>query len=332
MVLGLALSFLSGILDGSTVLPLHFVKKWRWENIWLVFCASEMILVPFITAAIALPEPLAVYASVPAKVLLTTIAFGVAFGVGNILFGLGVTRIGMGLGNAVVVSFTAVNGSLIPLIFLHPDKLGTPAGRLMFGALAVLVAGIVLCSVAARRRKEERALLLRERPNLVTGLLVCVAAGFFSPCVNFAFAFGQPLSAAAVAHGASDVGSGIAVLVPTLLGAFTLSIIYCGYLLSRNRTWGDFLIADTKGHWVSGFLMGCFNGGAFVVYGMATARMGSMGTVVGWPVYMATIILTANFWGWLRGEWRGCDRRTYVQLFVGVALILFAIYLVSRVQ
>ena len=78
--------------------------------------------------------------------------------------------------------------------------------------------------------------------------------------------------------------------------------------------------------------MGCFNGGAFVVYGMATARMGSMGTVVGWPVYMATIILTANFWGWLRGEWRGCDRRTYMELLVGVVLILFAIYLVSRVQ
>src|SRR5690606_7328830 len=140
------------------------------------------------------------------------------------------TRVGMGLGNAVVVSLTAVNGSLIPLIFLHTEKIATPAGRLLFVALGVLVAGIVLCSMAARRRKEEKALLQRERPNLVTGLLVCTAAGFFSPCINFAFAFGQPLSAAAVAHGAGDVGSGVAVLVPTLLGAFTLSILYCSHV------------------------------------------------------------------------------------------------------
>jgi L-rhamnose-H+ transport protein len=332
MLVGLALSVLSGILDGSTVLPMHFVRKWRWENIWLVFCGSEMILVPLLTAALVLPEARAVYESVPSGIVLTTVLFGLMFGLGNLLFGLGVTRVGIGLGNAIVVSLCAVNGSLIPFIFLSPEKLGTPAGKLLFVALGIMVAGILLCSSAARRRKEEKALLAQQKPNMVSGILICIASGFFSPCLNFAFAFGAPLSQAAVKHGAGAVGSGLAVLVPALIGAFTVSVACCAYVLTRNRTWSDFLLPDTGSSWFCGFLMGCFNGGAFIVFGIATAHMGTLGPVVGWPVYMAMIVVTANTWGWIRGEWRGCDRVTYAQLFAGIALIIAAICLVSRIQ
>lgn len=332
MLLGLTLSILSGLLDGSTVLPMHFVRKWRWESIWLVFCASEMILVPVLAALVALPEIGAVYSAAPRSVLLTTVAFGIAFGVGNLLFGLGVTRVGMGFGNAIVVSLAAVNGSLIPFAFFNAEKLGTPACNLLLTALAVMVVGIVLCSLAAGRRKEEKALLALQKPNRTTGIILCIASGFFSPCINFAFAFGQPLSAAAIDHGAGGVGAGLAVLVPTLAGAFTLSLACCAYVLTRNRTWSDFLVPGTRTSWLCGLLMGCFNGGAFIVYGIATSHMGSLGPVVGWPVYMATIILTANLWAWLRGEWLGCDRGTYGQLAAGICLIIIAIYLVSRVQ
>jgi L-rhamnose-H+ transport protein len=332
MYIGLGLSVLAGVLDGSTALSMHFVTKWRWENIWLVFCTSMMILIPFVVGALTIPDIFGFYASAQTEIVLSTFRFGLLFGIGILLFGLGITRVGMGLGNAIVVSFTAVNGSLIPLIFLHPDKLGTRSSDLIFTALAILVVGITLCSLAARRRKEEKPLLALQKPNLILGIIICASAGFFSPCINLAFAFGQPLSAAAVAAGAGEVGSGMAVLIPALLGSFATCLACCGYLLTRNRTWLDFALPGTKSHWFYGFVMGCCNGGAFVVYGVATAFMGSMGTVVGWPVYMGLIILTANFWGLVRGEWRGSDTRTYWQLAIGVMLILIAVYIVSHVQ
>ena len=35
--------------------------------------------------------------------------------------------------------------------------------------------------------------------------------------------------------------------------------------------------------------------------------MGSLGTVVGWPLFMSLIVITASIWGVLTGEWRGID-------------------------
>jgi len=68
------------------------------------------------------------------------------------------------------------------------------------------------------------------------------------------------------------------------------------------------------------------------VYGIATIYMGPIGPVLGWPVYMAMVIVTANFWGWVRGEWRGSDRKTYAYLFCGIVTIIIAIYIVSLGQ
>lgn len=332
MFTGLALAIASGILDGSTALPMHFVRRWRWESLWLVFCVFEMLVVPWIAAFAILSAPLQLYVSAPDATLITVLILGMGFGVGNLLFGLGITRVGMGLGNAVIVSVTAVTGALVPLIILHPQKLGTRDGDLLLIALAVLVAGIVLCTLAARGRKAEKPLLATVKPNLVTGLIICIVAGLFSPCVNFAFAFGQPLADAALHAGAAPVGTSLAILLPMLFGAFIVSGAYCLYLLTRNGTWADYRLAHTGSHWIAGFLMGCCNGGAFLVYGVATGFLGSMGPVVGWPIYMAMIILTSNIWGWIRGEWRGSSSGTYVRLLSGMTLTVFAIYLVSRVQ
>jgi L-rhamnose-H+ transport protein len=332
MLLGLALAAVSGVFDGSTALPLHFVKRWRWENVWLVFSLFGMILVPWLVASFVLPNPLTIYASAPRNALIAILCFGAGWGIGSILFGLGVTRVGMGLGNAVVISVTAVNGALLPLVIFHPAKLGTFEGNLVFFALGLLVVGIILCSLAARRRKEEKPLLLREKTDMFLGLIICIVSGVFSPCVNFAFAFGYPVSEAALKSGTGELGASVAVLVLMLSGSFVVSAGYCIYLLNRNHTWNDFFLPGSASQWFCGFLMGSAQQSAFLIYGVATVYMGSIGPVVGWPVYMAMIILTANFWGWIRGEWRGSDQRTYLYLFCGIVLIVLPIYLVSLVQ
>ncbi len=78
--------------------------------------------------------------------------------------------------------------------------------------------------------------------------------------------------------------------------------------------------------------MGLASIGSFLVYGIAVIWMGSIGPVLGFPVYMAMIIVTANFWGLWRGEWRGSDRRTYTYLLSGILIIVTAIYWVSLGQ
>jgi L-rhamnose-H+ transport protein len=264
--------------------------------------------------------------------LWAALGFGAGWGIGSILFGIGITLVGMSLGYALVVSLTAVNGALIPLIVLHPEKLNTFQGKIIFLALGILLVGIFFCSLAARRRKNEKPLLVRERTHLLIGLLTCLTAGFFSPMLNLAFAFGAPVSLTALSLGAGEIGASVALLNLALFAGFVPSAGYTIYLLNRNGTWKEFFQTNSASHWFYGFMMGLPSMGAFLVYGIANIRMGSMGPVLGWPIYMAMVIFTANFWGLIRGEWQGSDQKTYIQLFSGILITILAIYIVSLGQ
>jgi L-rhamnose-H+ transport protein len=332
ILLGLALAVFSGTLDGSMAFPMQFATRWRWENIWLVYSIFGMVLLPWLVAFVTLSNALKIYERTPSQALWAAFVFGAGWGIGSLLFGTGITLVGMSLGYALVVSLTAVNGALVPLIVLNPEKLGTFQGKMIFLALAVLLVGITLCSLAARRRKDEKPLLARERTHFLFGLLTCICAGFFSPMLNLAFAFGAPISQTALAQGAGEMGASIALLNLTLFAGFLPSVAYTVYLLSKNRSWKEFRRADSVSHWFYGFMMGLPSLAAFLVYGISTIHMGSIGPVLGWPVYMAMVIVTANFWGLLRGEWRGSDRKTYLFLFSGILIMIAAIYIVSLGQ
>ena len=329
---GLGLAILSGTLDGSMALPMQFASRWRWENIWLVYSIFGMVLIPWGVASITCSNALLIYEQSPNEALWAAFGFGAGWGIGSLLFGTGITLVGMSLGYALVVSLTAVNGALIPLIVLNPEKLGTFQGKMIFLALGVLLVGISLCSLAARRRKSEKPLLARERTRFGLGLLACISAGFFSPMLNFAFAFGAPVSQTALSLGASKMGASIALLNLTMFAGFVPSAAYCIYLLNKNGTWNEFFLANTASHWFYGFMMGLPSLGAFLVYGIATIYLGAIGPVLGWPVYMGMVIVTANIWGFARGEWRGSDLKTYVYLCCGVFAIIMAVYIVSLGQ
>ena len=89
---------------------------------------------------------------------------------------------------------------------------------------------------------------------------------------------------------------------------------------------------EVESHWFYGFMMGLPSLGACLAYGIAILYLSAIDPVVGWPVYMAMVIVTANIWGWVRGEWRGSDLKTYVYLCSGISAIISAVYIVSLGQ
>jgi L-rhamnose-H+ transport protein len=62
---GLALTCIAGLLAGNFMLPMKFVKRWAWENTWLVFTIVSLLLLPFALARIILGDVFAVYSSLP---------------------------------------------------------------------------------------------------------------------------------------------------------------------------------------------------------------------------------------------------------------------------
>jgi L-rhamnose-H+ transport protein len=55
-------------------------------------------------------------------------------------------------------------------------------------------------------------------------------------------------------------------------------------------------------------------------YGIGATNMGSLGPVIGWPVYVSSLLLGNSFWGWCTGEWRGAPGRAVVAMLSGIAL------------
>ena len=65
--------------------------------------------------------------------------------------------------------------------------------------------------------------------------------------------------------------------------------------------------------------------GSNFVYGAGARGLGSLGLVLGWPIFMAAIVLTANAWGLFTGEWRGSGRASAAWAVAGNFLLIVGI-------
>jgi L-rhamnose-H+ transport protein len=121
----IVLVMLGGILNGSFAAPLKQMTGWRWENTWLVYAVAGLVIIPWAIAFATVPHLASVYQGSSWSSLIRVALFGFAWGIGSTLFGLGISRVGMALGFAIVLGITACFGSLLPLAVLHPDEMQT---------------------------------------------------------------------------------------------------------------------------------------------------------------------------------------------------------------
>jgi hypothetical protein len=68
------------------------------------------------------------------------------------------------------------------------------------------------------------------------------------------------------------------------------------------------------------------------LYGIATTQLGELGVVVGWPVFMSLIVVTAGILGMLTGEWEHSGTRPVALQMVGMLLLVLAVVTLSRAQ
>src|SRR5580692_7619152 len=147
---GIGVVTLAGILQGSFAAPMKRMSGWQWENSWLLFALSGLIVFPWIINFATVPNVTSVYSGATLSTLAKVFVFGLLWGVGATLFGLGISRVGMALGFALVLGITASFGSLFPLAILHPEQLLAKRGLgLIFGTV-VMVVGLVFLALAGR--------------------------------------------------------------------------------------------------------------------------------------------------------------------------------------
>lgn len=168
--------FLAGIFQGTFILTMTLVKQWKWENTWLVFSFFGMIVLNLVMAGIFIHELFGIYTTIPFRDLFLLALFGLGWGVGAVLFGISVDKLGMALGYPVIMGLIASTGALLPLFKLHTGDILKPSGLLVIFGVVTAVAGIILCSGAANLKEGGGTERIRNE-HLTGGLIVAVAAG-----------------------------------------------------------------------------------------------------------------------------------------------------------
>jgi L-rhamnose-H+ transport protein len=306
--------------------PLRYVRRWQWENAWLIFSVVSLVIIPAALAALTVPDTWSFYRSLTWREFSTPLLFGLGWGIAQVLFGIAVIELGMALAFAIVVGMGSLLGTIVPLAVQHQEVLRTPYGAKLGVGMFLMLAGIVVLSLAGMRRDAVRVItpgsVYAPTASYRSGLTVAIVSGLLAAMLNYALAFGRAVETHAVLMGALTAHASFAVWPVALAGGFLPNALYSLYLLQKNGTWKHFASWWPDVSFV--VLMGALWMGAVALYGVASSRLGTLGTSVGWSLYQIFMILTANLSGVVTGEWRGARRNLMQMLGGGLTLLVLA--------
>jgi L-rhamnose-H+ transport protein len=324
---GIAILIVAGVTNASFTMPMKYARKWAWENIWLVWTVLALVVLPLAAALATIPNLWMVYHAAPPDIILEVCGFGASWGVAQVFFGLAVDMIGITLAFSVVLGTSAAVGSLIPMVSLHREQLSSAAGYIVIGAIAFVLLGVMLCAAAGKIRERPGTQPVPSQKRTSQGLLLSFLCGLGASFMNFGVAFGTPLVQVARSFGASGLNAINAVWLPLMLAGAIPNILYCAWLMKRNRSGHRYRAGHS--HWVLAAIMAVFWFGSTLLYGLAASQLGTWGPILGWPLFMSLIVITATMLGMLTGEWKDCGPLPIRIQWTGVTVLVLAIFILA---
>jgi len=327
---GFSLVLIAGFFQGTFVLPMTLTKKWEWEHTWATFSLFGMLIFNWILTLIFLPNIFSVYSSVPSKDIVILILFGAGWGVGAILFGLGMDKLGMALGYPIIMGLIASLGALMPLTIFFPNSLLAPKGLTLLAGTVLVILGIILCSIAGSQKQSDNKLQSDKKLKAFTaGLAIAIFAGILSCFPNVGMAFGINLINKAKALGTSYAFAGNAVWALFFTVGFIVNFGYCLYLMLKRKNLNHYFAQGTQNNIGWGMLMAIMWIGSFYLYGMSAVKLGKWGVIVGWPLFISLSIVVGNLWGLWKGEWKGAPPHARSLLNWGLLVLLCAVIVIA---
>jgi len=341
-LLGIIFHSIGGFSSGSFYMPFKKVKDWAWESYWIVGGFFSWLIVPPIAAYLTIPNFVDIIITASPTIKAFTFLMGLIWGVGGLTYGLGVRYLGMSLGNSIILGFCSAFGALVPSVYydLYPtegkisftDMLSNPGGRLVLAGVLVCLIGIAISGKAGILKEKDFATGHEDKDkefSLVKGLIIAVISGILSSFFNYGIEAGKPMAETAVNYGCNPLFQNNVTYIVLMWGGLTTNFIWCMYLNFKNKTFSDYTNTKTpiaKNVLYSG-IAGTMWFLQFFFYGMGESKLGNGAS--SWILHMATIILTANFWGFYLKEWSGVSKRTLRTFGWGIALIMLSIVLVG---
>lgn len=359
-LLGIIFHALGGASSGSWYMPYNWVKKWRWEIYWITGGLFSWLIMPYLAVVFTIPDWQGILQAADGNVIRNTYIMGLLWGVGGLTYGLAIRYLGMSLGNSVLLGITSVVGSLglpvlrnipglaevLPAGLSFSDLFSSTGGRIVLLGIAILLVGIILSGRAGIIKDKDLAGKkegVNQEFKLATGLVIAVISGVLSAFFSFGIDAGKEMSEVARTLAVennypfiTETGSGFKYLFENniiffviLWGGLTTNFIWSLGLILKNKTGGDFV--DRKSPLVRNYLFCALAGTTwflqFFFYGMGETKIGNGAS--SWTLHMATIILTANLWGFYRKEWRSVSKKSFNMILFGIGTILLSVIIIG---
>jgi len=360
VILGILFHSLGGGASGSWYMPYNWVKQWRWEIYWITGGIFSWLIMPFLAVILTIPDWQGILQASSGSVIRNTYIMGLLWGVGGLTYGLAIRYLGMSLGNSVLLGITSVVGSLgLPVLRNIPgiagiipdglsftDLFSSTGGRIVILGIVILLAGIILSGRAGIKKDSDlghKKEGVNSEFNLSKGLLIAIISGVLSAFFSFGIDAGKEMGSIARSLAVeqnyaflTEEGGNFKYLFENniiffviLWGGLTTNVIWTTALILKNKTGGDFV--DKKTPLVSNYLFCALAGTTwflqFFFYGMGETKIGNGAS--SWTLHMATIILTANLWGFYRKEWKGVSKKTYNTILLGIGAILLSVIVIG---
>lgn len=350
-ILGIIYHFIGGVASGSFYIPYKKVKGWSWETYWLAGGLFSWLIVPPLVAWITIPDFTGIIADTSFSTLAWTFFWGALWGIGGLMYGLGMRYLGMSLGNSVLLGFTSAFGSLAPPVYYDlagvegkitfTELLQTTWGNVVLLGVVLCLLGIYICGKAGFLKENE---LPDEKKkdsvkefNLRRGLVVCIISGILSAGFNYGIEAGSAMADKAnevwkAGHPGEQINflfRNNVIYVVLLWGGLATNLIWCLILNARNRSFGDY--TNREAQLLKNYLFSALAGTTwfmqYLFYGMGESKLGNGAS--SWILHMAFIILTANLWGVALKEWSGVSKKTRNTIIAGIATIILAVIVVG---
>ncbi|HEX7855866.1 MAG TPA: L-rhamnose/proton symporter RhaT [Sphingobium sp.] len=342
-LLGVLFHWLGGLASASFYVPYHGVKRWSWEIFWLTGGIFSWVLAPWFFAYVQTSDLFGVMGQVPGSVVGMCIFFGILWGFGGLTYGLTMRYLGLSLGMAVVLGLCTVFGTLIPPIvqgrFVN-EIAGTTSGQIILAGLGVTVLGIIVVALAGARKDaalspEQKAEAVAEF-NFPKGIAVAIFSGVMSSCFAFGLAAGEPVKALSAAAGTGPLWTGLPTLCIVMFGGLVTNALWCGWLILRNGSAGQWFGAAAEGGarppMLANFALCALAGTAwyfqFFFYTMGESQMGRFG-FSSWTLHTASIIIFGTLWGFAFKEWKDAAPRVRNMVWSGVGLLVLATIIIG---
>ena len=316
----------AGTMNGSFALPSKHLQNWSFQRIWLNYSIWAFLIFPCALLTLLAPKAWQIYWHIPMPMLMIILIGGFLFAIGQICFSRALQSIGLSLGFVINISIGTALGSLIPLVLLHPEKVATTQGITTVIGVTTIIIGVLFSYVAGLKRDKGKVNQVSQKSYFL-GVFFAMLAGLFSAGQNITFSLTNSLQQQAIDAGLGQLASANIIWPVFLIATFIPYSLYMVYLRCKNNQ--SEKNYNSVNYYIATLIMGAFWYFSLILYSAASLNIGDLGPVIGWPLFMVCIILTANMWGWRHGEWADASVQAKKLAKLSILILIAAILILA---